>query len=51
MKSVKKEDFSKETIYMVTCPYCAGSVVLTENPDYIESLVCEHCYECFDVED
>lgn len=48
---MKRGEIWQESIWQFECPRCHEICVLEEDPDYSESICCEHCGEEFQLED
>jgi len=48
---MKRSEITEETIYVWNCPKCETFIEDREDPDYEESVYCEHCNESFNLED
>jgi transcription elongation factor Elf1 len=48
---VKLSEIWEETVYRFECPKCENISETEQDPDYIESVCCEHCGEEFQLED
>ena len=51
MKTLKRSDFSAETIFVVTCPVCGNITDTMDNIEYETEFVCEFCDAVFELED
>ena len=49
-KTVKVEEFSEESFWVIDCPFCKETIETQEEPDYVDSLICDNCNNIIYVE-
>ena len=48
---LKRKDFIEMPLWVITCPFCSGDIVIEVDPGYEEDCSCEHCERDFKLED
>lgn len=49
MKKINRDEISEEIVYVWTCPECGSISDSKDDPDYEETMYCEHCNEVFEI--